>query len=668
MGILHALVWALVFGGAGALLSCVRWRNKNIGLAAGGVFTVTWWLVLIEDWTCVVRPVTTFHGLLPVILLNLVTLLVVAVIADIWAGSFSVATAASLVAAIVLGSVWIAGDSGGRFQQAPCPAGAPPVQHCIREAVGLVHVTENPSDTLIASSTANLAIVTPDEAATKASTAMSSGAAASSGYSSSLDLGPATEQLIDGTVWYAFPVEFHGNNGKTYLHATAPGYIKVNAQDPNAPAVAVYAPQYPYASMIVDLGAGQGAEPDRWAYDHGYSGDLLDDPTLEIRDGDGHPFWSLTLLAPRIGQTFQAPVGVILIDAHTGQITRYALPGQSSSQYPPLPDWVDRVYGADMALRIAGWYGKYRWTTNGNSGNNGRYQVSGDPVLVYTGSGHPSWRMLLTSFGNEVSAYRILEMNTATGAISSYIPALPMGIEATVGAAFCNGQGVGAGNIRSNHLVPEKLTLLLLDGQVTWMASFEPSNPATLNGGSGTVADQQDGDNADPCGTGEGPADSPTFDGVGFVTAYHLSAANVAYGSTLDEAVANYAEQLAVQAQAGQQAGAGKTTTTITGVICAKDPDTSGGNETYYITLCLPGSSKPDTEVVYTGQSAVDGAAIVLAKPGDHVTMTVATYTAGAASQQIQSFSDAQHPLGGPSASATPFPAPGSTASATPAA
>ena len=33
--------------------------------------------------------------------------------------------------------------------------------------------------------------------------------------------------------------------------------------------------------MIVGLGGGQGSEPDRWAYSHGYSGYLLDDPTLE---------------------------------------------------------------------------------------------------------------------------------------------------------------------------------------------------------------------------------------------------------------------------------------------------------------------------------------------------------------------------------------------------
>ena len=77
-------------------------------------------------------------------------------------------------------------------------------------------------------------------------------------------------------------------------------------------------------SMVISLGGGQGSEPDRWAYSHGYSGYLLDDPTLEIND-QGLPFYTVTLLQPRVGWTFGAPVGVLVINAHTGQINRYAL-------------------------------------------------------------------------------------------------------------------------------------------------------------------------------------------------------------------------------------------------------------------------------------------------------------------------------------------------------
>jgi hypothetical protein len=136
-------------------------------------------------------------------------------------------------------------------------------------------------------------------------------------------------------------------------------------------------------SMVISLGGGQGSEPDRWAYSHGYSGYLLDDPTLEIND-QGLPFYTVTLLRPRVGWTFGAPVGVLVINAHTGQINRYALGG--------VPYWVDRVYSQQMAMMIANWYGEYSqagFQGIGSSDAN-RFRVSGDPVMVYTGASRRS--------------------------------------------------------------------------------------------------------------------------------------------------------------------------------------------------------------------------------------------------------------------------------------
>jgi hypothetical protein len=55
----------------------------------------------------------------------------------------------------------------------------------------------------------------------------------------------------------------------------------VSAEDPDAIPVERY--DRPY-TMVVSLGGGQGSEPDRWAYSHGYSGYLLDNLTLELND------------------------------------------------------------------------------------------------------------------------------------------------------------------------------------------------------------------------------------------------------------------------------------------------------------------------------------------------------------------------------------------------
>jgi hypothetical protein len=69
-------------------------------------------------------------------------------------------------------------------------------------------------------------------------------------------------------MWYVFPLEFDGAGNKARLDAIEPGYIMVSAEDPNAAPVEHYDGPY---SMIVSLGGGQGSEPARWAYSHGYS-------------------------------------------------------------------------------------------------------------------------------------------------------------------------------------------------------------------------------------------------------------------------------------------------------------------------------------------------------------------------------------------------------------
>jgi len=388
----------------------------------------------------------------------------------------------------------------------------------------------------------------------------------------------------------------------------------------------------------------------RYVRDHlpGAAGYTLQDPTMEIIDSNqpqapaGTPFFTVTMLKPQVGHTFPAPVAVAVINAHTGQITKYDLPGHGPDQLAAHAPWVDRVYSATTAEQIANWYGMYNqggWPGIGSTNAN-RFQVSGDPVLTYTGDENPSWRMLLTSYNSESSVYRIVEFDSATGAMRIYKPTGPMGIETTVAQAFCNAQGLGAGNVRSNHLVPEHMTLHVIDGNLVWMASYESSKN---NGASdASASDQQEGDTGDPCGNGEAPADNPTFTGIGFVPAYSATASNAVFGATRAQALQNLFSSLAGQGNAQGSASAGASEVTVSGTLCEKDVD-PGAQATYYLTLCGAGG-KSDFTRVYTGTSAV-GPAIVLAHAGDPVVMKVFKATASNSQQQIQGFSDPRHPV-----------------------
>lgn len=599
------LIAGLIFGIGAALLSLIRTKyDEAAGVALTNLF-VTGIIVFLVDWLYVFyhRPAMIAPGLIALIFVNIVIMLVVAALTDGAAGSFGAATAGALILAFVTIGIW-----AGNYNSD---------HNAHKAAYGLVHVTEEPNDDLPASTTSNMVIVTQSMADTKASNAMSSGEAGARNYSSYLDLGPGTLQMIDGTMWYAYPLEFQGNINKQRLNkgnkglAQEPGYIMVNAQDPNASVVERYAPDYPTASMVVSLGGGQGSEPDRWARNHGYSKYVLDDPTLEIAD-NGTPYYTLALVRPQLGWTFPAPVGVLLINAHTGQITRYNLPGRGLRN--PVPSWVDRVYGADLAEQIANDYAFYGHAPFGGQGNSNRYEVSGDPVLVYTGDGNPSWRMLTTSFGNESSVSRIIEMDSATGTIQAYRPAQPMGIESTVNEAFESGSGVGASQIKANRLTPAGLTLHVIYGHLTWVVSYEPQGS------------------------------HPSFTGIGLLDAYHASAANVAYGSSKSQALSNYLQQLSNQQNAtGSAPGAGGTNLTVTGVIADKRSDTQNGDETYYFTLAGK-NGKPDYSRVYTGTSAL-GSAVVESNVGDHVTLRVLKVTQQQQQQTLQSFVDTEHSL-----------------------
>ena len=531
------------------------------------------------------RPMMTLGGLVPLILVNLV--LAAAAAATSTRGRLNAGSAVAVLAAVTFGTVWLVGHNSG---------------HDAYLASHLVSVTVAPGDQLPASSTDHMVIVSPDIATTKASQAMASGIAGERNYSTYLLLGPATLQYVDGRMWYVFPLEFDGAGNKARLHAVEPGYIMVSAEDPNAVPVEHYDGLY---SMIVSLGGGQGSEPARWAYSHGYSGYLLDDPTLEIND-QGLPYYTVTLLSPRLGWTFFAPVGVLVINAHTGQITRYGL--------GDVPAWVDRVYSQQVATTIANWYGEYSQAgfQGMGSSNANRFQVSGQPVMVYTGAGHPVWRMLLTSYNSDNSVSKIVEMNAATGAMTIYTPQRPMGIEGPVTQAFDNASGTGASLVKADHYQAVDLTLHVIYGHLTWVATYEPEGS------------------------------SPSFVGIGLVDAYEATANNVVFGNSKSAALQNYLAQLATEGTAnGTAPEQGGQYQTITGKIAAVGWDITGGQKYWYISLT--GHPKQ----VYVGTVASVGPALVLAQPGDPVTINVLNIGAQESTATMQSFSDARVPLQG---------------------
>lgn len=119
---------------------------------------------------------------------------------------------------------------------------------------------------------------------------------------------------------------------------------------------------------------------------------IFDEKAFEI-DEEGHPWWICPVRQYTIGLFGGETVNrVVMCDAVTGECTELSV--------DEVPEWVDRVYPAELLLRQYNWSGRYKdgwfnsWlgqsgvvqTTPGTDGTLGyNYLAKDDDVWVYTG-------------------------------------------------------------------------------------------------------------------------------------------------------------------------------------------------------------------------------------------------------------------------------------------
>ena len=183
---------------------------------------------------------------------------------------------------------------------------------------------------------------------------------------------------------------------------------------------------------------------------------LFDTPNFEI-DEEGNPWWICPRVVKTIGLFGGTDVqGAVLVDAITGE----------SSYYAPqdIPDWVDRVYAADLLIQQYDYYGQYQnGFLNSLFGQKGctvttdgyNYIALNDDVYVYTG---------VTSLGGDESNIGFILVNQRTKA-AKYYPC--------AGAEEYSAMDSAEGVVQ--HLGYEATFPLLLnvDGQPTYFMSLK---------------------------------------------------------------------------------------------------------------------------------------------------------------------------------------------------
>lgn len=124
--------------------------------------------------------------------------------------------------------------------------------------------------------------------------------------------------------------------------------------------------------------------------------EIFGEAAFELND-DGEPYWIVPTVKMRIGLFGGEDYdGAILVNACTGETTKYDL--------ADVPNWVDKVFTADLVYSQLGYYGKYRsGFINSLVGQTG--------VLVPTGSAAPGLFNNSESSSSAQVGYNYLAIN-----------------------------------------------------------------------------------------------------------------------------------------------------------------------------------------------------------------------------------------------------------------
>ena len=290
---------------------------------------------------------------------------------------------------------------------------------------------------------------------------------------------------------------------------------------------------------------------------------MFSQPTFEI-DETGHPWWVCPRLAKTIGLFGGVDIeGAVLVDAITGECTYFPV--------EEIPNWVDRVYPADLIMQQYDYHGTYingflnsffgqQGVTVTTSGYN--YIAMDDDVYMYTG---------VTSVSSDESNVGFLLSNQRTKQTTYY----------AIGGAIEESARDSAEGVVQDLGYKSTFPLLLnIGGEPTYFMSLKDQSQLVKQYAMVNVSQYQ----------------------------------IVATGVTVAECEANYLALLSAQ---GITVEPVQPVSTVQGAITDIRAAVMNGNSRYFIKL-----SGSDT---YYSFLAVDHPLVVLLNVGDSITVTYTT-------------------------------------------
>ena len=217
---------------------------------------------------------------------------------------------------------------------------------------------------------------------------------------SRVKLGDGTIQAVNGEILWVFPLD-HSGFFKWNRNHTTPGYITVSASNTNKVTF------YKNYSIIYSNSSFFGYNLKRYIRNHGCLTEGLTEYSFELNE-EMKPYWVVTLYKNTIWFGTPEAVGVVIVDAETGELTKYGLDN--------VPDWVDVVQpDVFIATQIDNW-GKLKdgWP---NFSDAGKIKKTKGILTVYN-NGQCYYFTGMTSIGGDDSVVGFIMVNTRNKSVT----------------------------------------------------------------------------------------------------------------------------------------------------------------------------------------------------------------------------------------------------------
>lgn len=484
------------------------------------------------------------------------------------------------------------------------------------------NVTIHKSATLPPTDPNHIVLVSKDVASYKGQQVLgSNGQNLGSAYG--IDPDSYTLQSIKGHLYYVAPLSYN-NIFVNLSNPRTPGFVVVDAENPQAVPQLRTDDTQAGTSLRYLPGALLNQDLMRHVYLSGYTYGRLVDPTLEL-DDNYHPYWTISLMQPIRGYVGDVLSEVLVVDAHTGVITKY--------QPQDVPSWIDRVMPSDTVSQYLQWYGLYHSAPWFNPSGLGQQAPASTPELLYNRvDEQPVWLIPMTSSSsNDNSSTGVFLFDTHKNHADFY-PLAGIGIGDNVTNTFQSTHS----NIRNYQVA--SVQLYQIDNTPTWVAIYVQSISTPDQNGDGSTG-----------GTSGG-----IFQAVGMVDARNLNGSNVQFDTSLSQALQDY-QQWLTQQSSGTAAPTNGQILNVSGKVLRVSSVQQGGNTIYYLQIA-------GQKNIFTANLSLSPK-LPLVQQGDSVTGTY--LNSGGSVVNFQSFDDASINLNGtPTPGKTPVP--GSTPAVTP--